>query len=47
MNNFLEKLTNNVDIEPVAREYINFLVSCNKDINENIGGDRRALERLG
>ena len=22
MNNFLEKLTNNVDIEPVAQEYI-------------------------
>ncbi len=30
MNNFLEKLTNNVDIEPVAQEYIDFLLSCNK-----------------
>ena len=30
MNNFLEKLTNNVDIEPVAQEYIDFLLSCTK-----------------
>ena len=30
MNSFLEKLTNNVDIEPVAQEYIDFLLSCNK-----------------
>ena len=30
MNNFLEKLTNNIDIEPVAQEYIDFLLSYNK-----------------
>ena len=30
MNNFLEKLTNTVDIEPVAQEYIDFRLSCNK-----------------
>ena len=30
MNSFLEKLTNNVDIEPVAQEYIDFLLSCTK-----------------
>ena len=24
MNNFLEKLTNNVDIEPVAQKYIDY-----------------------
>lgn len=30
MNDFLEKLTNNVDIEPVAQEYIDFRLSCNK-----------------